>query len=432
MGSKRNSNFSPTALKRSQMSDKQAAYSEKGKKFGSTAINWQSLSDPVISGKVMGPDGIERVIMRQFGRGAEPIAHGAKTIQIKKTGPKKMQVPVMIQEPVLDERGKVTLDKFGRVVTRDTDRPKLDMNGNPIMQWVNEPNKATKTDALDKKPIYEKIGVQSTMFVDPETGALVEGIDREDPETGEVKHISADPPSVIRFTRSNIPKSFRTKTMDWEGKEGYADDDTNLQYLMEDWANKVKGVTKHVSPEEMPLTSDRVFYIKAPEDADSGYYRDKVLYDRKHRDAGETIDKSNWQSVKDKDKSFKPKPNFREADEKAKEEANKSSQAGLNPAHGQLNKGPKRVFHLSDFKGSGDESVKAVKVRRPNGKKMTVIVHKKEKEKGNELDPNLEEGNLTISDARFKDISGHYNNLANHYNKMQTTSSIINAMSRKY
>ena len=63
------SNFSEKALKESRARDKRAEYSEAGKKFGSTGINWQSMSKPVISGILPG----NKVLIRQYGYGSEPI-----------------------------------------------------------------------------------------------------------------------------------------------------------------------------------------------------------------------------------------------------------------------------------------------------------------------------------------------------------------------
>lgn len=63
MGRTKNSNFSPDALKRSRGLDKEAAYKEKARKFGSTPVNPKTLKSPVLSGIIDG----NKVLVRQYG-----------------------------------------------------------------------------------------------------------------------------------------------------------------------------------------------------------------------------------------------------------------------------------------------------------------------------------------------------------------------------
>ena len=418
MGSKRNSNFSPTALKRSQLNDKKNAYTEKAGKYGGGAINWQSLSAPVMSKPIEGPDGIKRVIMRQYGKSAEPMAHSSKYQPYAKTVKKLEDVPV------LDDNGE----------------PMLDEKGVALTEKVVNPNKLMSTLSYEQKPIYENIGVETEFIVDPETGALVPTYEIEEPERdadGSImydengnqlkrKRVLGEQPRVLRFKTSGIPKSYVVNAIDENGQVSPAHPLTTLKYLMEDWAEKVRDAEEYIPLDQMPLTTDRTTHKgRRPGlgDLNDGYDEWINEYDDQHQNAGSFI--KNKKDLHAEGPKMSEVHNSRKANEasvaaanardKAKSEAKKAGT--YQPAHGQAKK--------YDY---NPESPKA---------KKTIIIHRKGKPEetktvSDERIKDVQGCCEVLSDARFKDVKGHFNNLVNHYNKKRSWSNVVSAFSRKY
>lgn len=324
---RRSSEFSEAALRRSRAEDRRRAYNEAARTYGSSAVDWGHLSAPYMS-KPIG----NRVVIRQVGRGSESTGY-------------------------------------------DVDRERL-------------ADGASKYSIYDTKsayrPRYEKIGVESVMDYDPETGALSQ---------------SDVPPRQIRFVKSMIPKSYTG----------------DINQFMHDWASMVRDKDR-----DLPDIGRMPFMVGDP------YIQDHRGMEFGHEDAGET---------------YTPKSDMGAAVETSAEGGGQAySGSRAREAAKWRERNGKGSVEVTESAATKDRPKKVVvKVRKPEEEKLDPKVEKAVKalmalnwprDKAIEaVKGTMPE--VDVSDVSMKDISGYRSNcdrIRRHFAGRSATGDIVAAL----
>ena len=297
------------------------------------------------------------------------------------------------------------------------------------------------TNTGEKSPWYAKVGVQSILLRDPETGTLRE---------------SDEVPQVIRFHRPPIDGSFGP------GKRGRVSKKVMKEY-MKAWAEMIKDKTENFPDiTSMPLLSEKQINEKLAKEAQDRLlagYPDEDLdeefrdYDEAHSDIGtiltkgdldrEYLLKSQAEQRQREEEIERNEAEFLAKEKREKELADKFKAVGYKPDSTKIvgdSSKPKAFIHkkgnlpsVLEYSESNDDdddyyspiseqahfkkSEKSEKSEQP--KKATVIIHKKHKPTDNDtvkkdsdakadaiakLEAEIAALKKELSDERYKDV----------------------------